>query len=158
MRNALTILSVTVLCFFVGGGWKFFSDQEMEGLWHKTNSDLEYFWAYLATIAFCGIAQAVSGFLWTLLIVKVWPTRRRKWWLWAFLLTSFLLGGYKFFVMPSEYFVPPMAAKQASQFPLWYSLALMPFLINGGGAGLVAACVVAAMQRFAHKQIQEPSR
>jgi hypothetical protein len=28
--------------------------------------------------------------------------------------TSFLLGGYKFFVMPSEYFVPPMAAKQAS--------------------------------------------
>lgn len=156
MRNALTVLSVTVLCFFVGGGWKFFSDQEMEGLWHKTNSDLEYFWAYLATIAFCGIAQAVSGFLWTLLIIRVWPTRRRKLWLWAFLLTSILLGGYKFFVMPSEYFFGPLAGKQSSQVPLWL-LVSMPFLLNGGGGGLVAALVAAVVQRFAHKQIQESS-
>lgn len=147
-RNVLIVLSATLLAFFIGGGWRFFSDEERYGLWHNTHSDWEYIASLESMFSWWGIAQAITAFTWTLLIIGLMPRWRRHLWLWAFLVVSIIFGGYKFFVSPGEYFIAPVAGKQLSLLAVW----TLPFFANGGAVGLFAACIAGIIQWRSHRK------
>lgn len=157
MKNLVLVLAATIGCFFLGGGWKFFSGEEMYGLWHNVHSDWEYSCTYFSMFTELGIAQAISGLLWSIIILRSWPIRRQLLWLWAFLLVSLVCGGYKFFLLSGEYINAPLARLDYLPVPatlLWF----LPFafLVNGGGVGLLAGILVAVIQNLI-RQRNKPS-
>lgn len=142
--QALVVLAVTVFFFLMGGGWKFFSDEELYGLRHNVNSDWEYIAMLEEMFKVWGIAQAIAALLWTVLIISLMRNWRRHLWLWAFFAISIIWGGYKFFLSPGEYFIAPLAGKQVTLPDVWK----LPFLVNGGAAGIFAAFLAGLIQWF----------
>lgn len=142
-RNALIIIASTVIAFFAGGGWKFWSTEEMYGLWHNTHSDFEYAANYESMFLMWGIAQAITALLWSLLIIRLIPVWRRYLWLWSFLLLSLAFGGYKFFVSAPEYFIGPLAGKEIHSYGEYL---FAPFLLNGGALGLLGSAIAGIVQ------------
>ena len=146
--NSLIISAFTIIGFFAGGGWKFFSSEETYGLWHNTHSDFEYAANYESIFLMWGIAQAIRVLFWPTLIIKLIPSRRRYLWIWGYLLLSLIFGGYKFFISAPEYFIAPLVGKEIHS----YAESLFtPFLINGGAIGLLGSAIIGIMQRIRNK-------
>lgn len=159
MKNLLIILPITATFFLLGGGWKFFSQEEMYGLWHNVHSDWEYTCTYFSMLTQFGLAQALSALFWSVLVIRLWPARQRFLWLWSFLLASLVFGGYKFFFFPDAYIYAPLAGKEYLPVPASV-IGFLPlaFLVNGGGVGILAACLVAIIQKVRQQKTPNPNQ
>jgi hypothetical protein len=151
------VAAITVAAFWAGGGWRFFSNEDMYATWHNTPSEFKKLGAYVITFQTFGIAQAESVLLMTGLLSWLWNRKQNYWWLWTFFLVSFVAGGYKLFLDPGVYFIGSLAGKDPSQYPffIWWCL---PFLVNGGLMGIAASAIVLiALKLKRNKRYSDPA-